>query len=104
MRGANVLRLDELRAALQTRLDPKDLDGIISMHLLESDARLSGATAELPAAAGAADWFVLIDATDIGAVPAAMSRFSGNTALKPLIVSSGIYRLMWDLARSDIGS
>jgi hypothetical protein len=46
---------------------------------------------------------VLIDATDVGAVPAAMLRFSGNAALKPLIVSSGIYRLMWDLAKSDIG-
>jgi hypothetical protein len=46
---------------------------------------------------------VLIDATEIGAVPAAMLRFSGNMALKPLTISSGVYRLMWDLAKSDIG-
>jgi hypothetical protein len=45
---------------------------------------------------------VLIDATDVGAISAAMLRFSGNTALKPLIISSGIYRLMWDLTKSDI--
>ena len=32
-----------------------------------------------------------------------MLRFSGNAALKPLMISSGIYRLMWDLAKSDIG-
>ena len=49
------------------------------------------------------DWFVLIDATDVGALPAAMLRFSGNTAVKPPIISSGTYRLMWDLAKSDIG-
>ena len=52
---------------------------------------------------GAGDWFMLIDATDVGALPAAMLRFSGNIALKPLTISSGVYRLMWDLAKSDIG-
>jgi hypothetical protein len=45
---------------------------------------------------------VLIDATDVGAVPAAMLRFSGNAAVKPLTISSGVYRLMFDLAKSDI--
>ena len=54
-------------------------------------------------AVGTGDWFVLIDATDVGALPAAMLRFSGNIALKPLTISNGIYRLMWDLAKSDIG-
>jgi hypothetical protein len=46
---------------------------------------------------------VLIDGTDVDAVAAAMPRVSGNIALKPLIVSNGVYRLMWDLAKSDIG-
>ena len=32
-----------------------------------------------------------------------MLRFSDNAALKPLMISSGVYRLMWDLAKSDIG-
>ena len=96
---------DRLRAALQEQLDPAGLDGIISMHLLESDPALSKPITDDPSAAnpGAGDWFVLIDATDVGAVPAAMLRFGGNIALKPLIVSSGIYRLMWDLAKTDIG-
>ncbi len=74
------------------------------MHLIESDARLSGATAELPAAAGVADWFVLIDATSVSAVASLQAaRFTGNAA--PMLatqVSSGIYNLMWDLARTDI--
>ena len=96
---------DRLRAVLDEQLDPAKRDGIISMHLLESDAALSRPITDDPTVPnpGAGDWFVLIDATDIGAVPAAMLRFSGNIALKPLTVSSGVYRLMWDVSKSDIG-
>jgi hypothetical protein len=96
---------DKLRAALGEQLDPTQLAGIISMHLIESDPALSKPITDDPSAPnpGAGDWFVLIDATDVGAVPAAMLRFSGNIALKPLTISGGIYRLMWDLAKRDIG-
>jgi hypothetical protein len=96
---------DKLRAALAEQLDPTQLDGIISLHLIESDPALSKPITDDPSAPnpGAGDWFVLIDATDVDAVPEAMLRFSGNIALKPLVISSGIYRLMWDLAKSDIG-
>ena len=96
---------DKLRAALREQLDPAQFDGIISMHLIESDPALSKPITDDPSAPnpGAGDWFVLIDATDVGALPAAMLRFSGNIALKPLTISSGVYRLMWDLAKSDIG-
>ena len=96
---------EKLRAALAEQLDPVQLDGIISLHLIESDPALSKPITDDPSAPnpGAGDWFVLIDATDVGAVPAAMLRFAGNVALKPLVISSGIYRLMWDLAKSDIG-
>jgi hypothetical protein len=99
-------RADELRATLQTRLEPKDFDGIISMHLLENDAKLSGPTKELPAAAGAGagDWFVLIDATTVSAVSSVLAaRFTGTAAPMPATqISSGIYQLLWDLAKSDI--
>jgi hypothetical protein len=95
-----------LRATLKERLDPTDLDGIISMHLIESDAKLSGPTTEIPAAggAGAADWLVLIDGTSTNAVSSVLaSRFIGAAAPSgALLVSSGIYQLMWDLAKSDI--
>jgi hypothetical protein len=95
---------DKLRNVLRDQLDPSKLDGIISMHLLENDPALSKPITDDPAASnpGAGDWFVLIDATDIGAVPAAAVRIRDNAALKPLVVSSGVYRLMWDLARSDL--
>ena len=95
---------EELRAFLRDALDPQGLDGIISMHLIENDATLSGPTAEIPSAsAGSGDWFVLIDATDVKAASAAISaRFGNGDLLKSSTVSSGTYRLIWDLSKSDI--
>jgi hypothetical protein len=94
---------EALRKALSERIDPMALDGIISMHLIESDAKLSGPTAEIPSAsAGAGDWYVLIDGTNVNAVATVLaSRFTG-TAAPAKRVSSGIYNLMWDLAKCDI--
>ncbi|MCP4616688.1 MAG: hypothetical protein GY844_09630 [Bradyrhizobium sp.] len=95
---------DKLRAALDPLLDPADLDGIISMHLIESDPALSKPLTKDAAASdpGAADWFVLIDATSVHAVPHASSRIVDNAAIKPLLVTSGVYRLLFDLAKSDL--
>src|SRR3954452_8453477 len=95
---------DNVRTALRDQLDPAKRDGIISMHLLENDAALSKPITDDAAAAnpGAGDWFVLIDASDIGVVPPAVARFTDNAAIKPLVVTSGVYRLMWDLAKSDL--
>ena len=94
-----------MRAALREQLDPASLDGIISMHLIESDPALSKPITDDPSAAnpGAGDWFVLIDATDVSAVPAAVSTRSSITPRSSrCVISSGIYRLMWDLAKSDL--
>ena len=91
-----------LRAELDKRLDPATLDGIISMHLIESDARLSGPTAEIPSAStGSGDWYVLIDGINASAVSSMLARFTG-AAVPAMQVSSGIYDLMWDLANCDI--
>jgi len=96
---------DSLRTQLTAKLDPTGLDGIISMHLIESDAALSGPTAEIPAAAGASDWFVLIDGTEANAISAMIAtRFTGRTIPTAPIVVSGVYMLMWDLAKADIAS
>src|SRR6478735_2013487 len=64
---------EKLRTAVRDQLDPAKLDGIISMHLIESDPALSKPMTEDPDAPnpGAGDWFVLIDATEVNAVPAA---------------------------------
>jgi hypothetical protein len=95
---------EKLRTALRELLDPAKLDGIISMHLLEGDPVLSRPLTDDAAASnpGAGDWFVLIDATDVNAIPANAARFTENVALKPLVISSGVYRLLFDLAKSDL--
>jgi hypothetical protein len=95
---------EKLRAALREQLDPAKLDGIIAMHLIEGDPVLSRPLTGDAAASnpGAGDWFVLIDGTDVGAIPANVARFTDNVALKPLVISSGTYRLMFDLAKSDL--
>lgn len=94
------------RDALQEKLAPDTHGGIISMHLLESEPELSGATAEIPAARneGARDWFVLIDGTHVGAVSSVIAeRFTGPAAAPfPLPISVGTYCLMWDLAKGDL--
>jgi hypothetical protein len=95
---------DALRATLKDRLDPGDRAGLISMHLLESDATLSKPIAGNPGASepGAGDWYVLIDGTDTAAIEAAISECTA--ALKSAVISTGLYRLMWDLAKSDISA
>ncbi len=95
---------DRLREALRDQLDPAKLDGIISIHLIENDPTLSKPlTSDASnAAPGAGDWFVLIDAPDVRAVPTALALVTDNAACKPLVISSGTYRLMWDLAKSDL--
>jgi hypothetical protein len=100
---------DKLRTALREKLDPEKLDGIISMHLIESDPALSkpitdGTEGPDP---GAGDWFVLIDGTDVNAISAAIAaRFTGPATLGSgtTQITAGVYNLMWDLARSDLRS
>jgi hypothetical protein len=93
-----------LRAALLEKLDPQKLDGIISMHLIESDPALSRPLTDNPAGPGpgAGDWFDLIDATHVDALPAAQREVAALASGTQ--VSSGIYHLMWDLAKCDIPS
>jgi len=91
----------QLRASLREQLDPDQRDGIISMHLIESDPALSKPLTDDPPVSdpGAGDWFVLIDATNVNAISDAIAALAFEDAVK---ISSGSYQLMWDLARSDI--
>jgi hypothetical protein len=95
-----------LRETLRGKLDPERLDGIISMHLIESDPVLSKPlTGNAPVSCpGASDWFVLIDATNVKAISEAITtRFTGSAASEGgTLVSSGSYNLMWDLAKSEL--
>jgi hypothetical protein len=95
-----------LREALRALLDPGMIHDIISMHLMESDPRLSKPLTDDPAAPNPAarDWYVLIDGTDVGAVSKTMAgRFDAALAATGAeLISSGTYRLMWDLAKADL--
>lgn len=99
---------EKLRAAVRDRVAPDLPDGIVSLHLIESDPALSkpltgDASAAQP---GAGDWFILIDGTDVNAVSAAIAEYFASVVAfkRDVVVSKGIYSLMWDLAESDIPS
>lgn len=95
---------DKLRTALRDQLEPGKLEGIISMHLLESDPSLSKPITDDPSAPnpGAGDWFALIDGTDVKAVSGAITARLGDATIKSAVISTGLYHLMWDLAKSDL--
>jgi hypothetical protein len=97
---------NQLREYLREKLDLATSDGIISMHLLENDSRLSKPLTSDASAAdpGAGDWFVLIDGTDVNSVSAVLAdRFGDIPSMSAeKTVSSGIYRLLWDIAKADI--
>jgi hypothetical protein len=96
---------ETLRAQLRDQLDPGALDSIISMHLIESDPKLSKPLTDNPEASspGAGDWYLLIDGTDVDAVTALLTRFDHAVAsTSSTLISRGTYKLMWDLAKSDI--
>lgn len=72
------------------------------MHLIEGDRRLSRSLTEADLAApGAGDWYILVAGTEVHAVEGLFLRPSGR-APDLRLVSSGAYRLLWDLAKSDL--
>jgi hypothetical protein len=93
-----------LRTLLYDALDPQGLDGIISMHLIESDPQLSRPLTVDSSASdpGAGDWFWLIDHTDANPPKFAAQRLQNCEPFISAVVSVGSYRLMWDLTKSDI--
>ncbi|MBS0531953.1 MAG: hypothetical protein JSS22_21550 [Proteobacteria bacterium] len=96
---------DELRTRLRECFNPEKLDGIISMHLIEGDPMLSRPLGVADAdTAGAGDWFAFMDGTDVDATARAMAdRFDKVlAATSSQMIASGTYRLMWDLAKSDL--
>ena len=96
-------KTDELRARLHDALNPEGLDGVISMHLLESDPQLSRPLTENTSVSsdGAGDWFWLIDHVDANPPKFVASRLNSCGPLMS-VVSAGSYRLLWDIARADI--
>ncbi|MGA0597876.1 hypothetical protein [Enterovirga sp. CN4-39] len=92
---------DSARAKLLPLLDPGMLPGIISLHLVESDPELSKTLTNADAPnPGAADWYVLIDGTDVDAIARLIeTRFE---AAGVSVVTTGTYRLLWDLVKGEL--
>jgi hypothetical protein len=96
---------DTLRAALREKLDPEKSEGIISMHLIESDPALSRPISDNASVsvAGAGDWFILIDGTHVDAVSAfTATQFRPAAREGGTWISAGCYNLRWDLAKTDV--
>jgi hypothetical protein len=101
---------NNLRGALREALNRQPIDGIISIHVIESDPVLSKPLTDKPSASdpGAGDWFALIDATDVNAASSAtavladIASFADKASPSSTVISTGTYCLMWDLAKSDL--
>lgn len=92
---------EALRNKVRELLDPGKLPGIISLHLIESDPQLSKSLTEPDKPnPGASDWFVLVEGTDVEAVRSLAEERFRNAGAQ--VVSTGTYRLMWDLSKSDL--
>jgi len=69
--------------------------------LIESDPELSKSLTEPDKPnPGAGDWFVLIEGTTRSAVVTLMEKRFKTLGIP--VVSMGTYRLLWDLAKSDL--
>lgn len=100
------LRPDEkdrtsLRSKIFDLMDPAMVLGLISMHLIESDPVLSKSLTEPDKPnPGASDWFILVEGTDLQVLDRIASERFSNVGVQ--MVSKGTYKLMWDLAKSDL--
>ena len=94
---------DELRAALHDALDPERRDGIISMHLIENDpASVETAHRQPSGFRSRRRRLVCADRRHRCECDRRGRRGAYSAALKSAVISTGVYRLMWDLAKSDI--
>jgi hypothetical protein len=92
---------DQAREQLRGLMDPGSLAGIISTHLVESDPALSRSLTDPDAPnPGASDWFLLLE----GTVPQAVAKLADSRFRETMcqVISTGTYRLMWELYRADL--
>jgi hypothetical protein len=94
-----------LRATLGERIAAlTGRDGVLSGHLVESDPALSKPLTEAVPPPGAADWYLLLDGTTPEAMQRIGDQFTSSAELteRGQLISHGVYRLMWDLAKAEL--
>lgn len=79
-------------------------DDIISAHLVESDPQLSKPLTEDEPPPSASDWYILLDGTHVDSVSRQGSKLMSDANLIPVDarVSTGVYRLLWDLSKAEL--
>src|SRR5256714_9541467 len=94
----------ELRKAITEHLDAV-LDQIISAHLLESDPELSKPTDASASDTVSKDWYVVLEGTGEQTVRQIAEQRFGRTARLPQaeVIAFGSYRLLWGLAKAELG-
>ncbi|MBP6018893.1 MAG: hypothetical protein KA735_05330 [Burkholderiaceae bacterium] len=98
-------RQQALRDRLLPALQDQVKAGLISAHLVEGDPELSKPLMKDGEVAPAvADWFVILDASSLVQAQCGLDALIGSDGLiDPLdIVSTGSYRLLWDLSRNEL--
>jgi len=99
-------KLEETRKALDDRLDRLALgNGVVTTILYEADPALSGPPVPLGSAASpppALEWLIVAETTDEPGAWWARDLLAGSPPEGATVVSSGAYRLLWGLDRSDL--
>jgi hypothetical protein len=94
-----------LRTALGQRISALIAqDGVLSAHLVESDPQLSKPLTEAVPPPGAADWYLLLDGTAPEVIQHIGNELARSAELSETgqLVSHGVYRLIWDLAKAEL--
>lgn len=79
---------------------PQNEAGLTTLYLIESDPALSKSLTHPDAIdPGAGDWYILIEGTSQRAVSAAVRKHAERDGT----VSTGVFNLMWNVSRQDLG-
>jgi hypothetical protein len=91
----------KLREAIASEIGvPEKEPGLTTVHLIESDPALSKSLTHPDAIdPGAGDWYILIEGTSTKAVDAAVRKHAERDGT----VSKGMFNLMWNVSRKDLG-
>lgn len=103
LRPVSEQQQQSLRETLLPALRSGVTAGLISAHLVEGDPELSRPLMTDADVAPGADWFVFLDATNPDVARDALQSLIAATGVQDdIVVSTGLYRLLWDLSKNEL--